>query len=92
MRALAAAECVRLIDITAQTIALWQELGPDGSRRNFVETDNTHFSQPGADLVARMVARGLLAAGILAEQDVHRLDENVPEDWSTWPEAPPAAK
>lgn len=69
MRALAAAECVRLIDITAQTIALWQELGPDGSRRNFVETDNTHFSQPGAGLGTRMVARGLLAAGVLAEQD-----------------------
>jgi hypothetical protein len=57
MRALAAAAGVHLIDITAQTIALWQELGPDGSRLNFVPTDSTHFSQPGAGLVARMCPR-----------------------------------
>jgi lysophospholipase L1-like esterase len=91
MRALAAAEGVHLIDITAQTIALWQELGPEGSRPNFVPTDNTHFSQPGAGLVARMVARGLRATGVLGEHDVRRLAENVPMEWFTWPETAPAA-
>jgi lysophospholipase L1-like esterase len=90
MRALAAAEDVPLIDITAQTLALWQELGPDGSRLDFVRTDNTHFSQVGAGAVARLVARGLLATGVLADGDVRRLDENVPVEWFTWLETPPA--
>jgi lysophospholipase L1-like esterase len=89
MRALAAAEGVRLIDITAQTIALWQQLGPEDSLLNFLpeRQDNTHFSPAGAALVARMVANGLLATGVLAEHDVRRLDENVPVEWFTWPDA-----
>ncbi|PUB29046.1 lysophospholipase L1-like esterase [Promicromonospora sp. AC04] len=96
MRALAAAEGVPLIDITAQTIALWQELGLDGSKLSFLHTyegreDNTHFNAPGAGVVARMVARGLLAAGVLAEDGVRRLYETVPVEWFTWPEDPPAA-
>ena len=93
MRALAAAEGVRLIDITAQTLALWQELGPDGSLPVFLpeRQDNTHFSPAGAGLVARMVARGLLTTGILAEHEVRRLDEGVPVEWFTWPEAAVAA-
>ncbi|MFC8943415.1 rhamnogalacturonan acetylesterase, partial [Streptomyces griseoincarnatus] len=96
MRALAAAEGVALIDITAQTIARWQELGPDRSRLNFLFTaagleDNTHFNAPGAGAVGQMVARGLLATGVLAERDVRRLDEAVPASWITWPETVPAA-
>ena len=94
MRALAAAEGVPLIDITAQTLARWQRLGPDRSRRSFLQTadgaeDNTHFSAAGAAAVGRMVARGLLAAGILAENAVRRLDEDVPATWFTWPEKVP---
>lgn len=96
MRALAAAEGVPLVDIAAQTLALWQELGPDGTQVYFLNTyegrqDNTHFNTPGARLIARMVARGLLAAGVLAENQVRRLDESVPVEWFTWPEEPPAA-
>ncbi len=96
MRALAAAEGVALIDITAQTIARWQELGPDRSRLNFLHTeagleDNTHFNAAGAGAVGRMVARGLLATEVLAEREVRRLDETVPAKWVTWPEAVPAA-
>ena len=45
-----------------------------------------HFSPAGAGQVARLVARGLLAAGVLAEHEVGRLDENVPVDWFAWPE------
>lgn len=96
MRALAAAEGVALIDITAQTIALWQQLGPQLSRLNFLHTadgfdDNTHFNAEGAGVVARMVARGLLASGVLAENAVRRLDGAVPASWFTWPETDPAA-
>jgi len=96
MRALAAAEGVPLIDITAQTIARWQELGPDRSRLNFLHTDagledNTHFNAAGAGAVGRMVARGLLATGVLAGNAVRRLDEDVPVKWFTWPETVPAA-
>lgn len=96
MRALAAAEGVTLIDITAQTLARWQELGPDRSLRSFLQTaegveDNTHFGPVGAGAVARMVARGLLATGVLAENVLRRLDQNVPATWFTWPETVPAA-
>lgn len=88
MRALAAAEGVRLVDITAQTISLWQELGEEASLLSFLpeRQDNTHFSPAGAGQVARLVARGLLATGVLAEHEVGRLDENVPVEWFAWPE------
>jgi hypothetical protein len=36
--------------------------------------------------VGQMVARGLLAAGVLAENALRRLDEDVPVSWITWPE------
>ncbi len=96
MRALAADEGVALIDITAQTIARWQELGPDRSRHNFLHTaagleDNTHFNAAGAGAVGQMVARGLLATGVLAENALRRLDGTVPAEWFTWPETIPAA-
>jgi hypothetical protein len=38
-----------------------------------------------------MVARGLLATGVLAEHALRRLDEAVPASWFTWPETVPAA-
>jgi len=95
MRALAADEGVPLIDITAQTIARWQQLGPGPSRLNFLRTaegvdDNTHFNATGAAVVGQMVARGLLATGVLAENALRRLDEDVPASWFTWPEPVPA--
>lgn len=93
MRALAADEGVCLIDITAQTLALWQELGPEASLLDFLpeRQDNTHFSPAGAGLVARLVARGLRATGVLAQHEVRRIDEAVPVEWFTWPEAAAAA-
>ena len=95
MRALAAAEGVPLIDITAQTIARWQQLGPERSRLNFLHTaegfeDNTHFNATGAGVVGWMVARGLLTTGVLAGNALRRLDEAVPASWFTWPETVPA--
>ncbi len=91
MRALAEAEGVALLDIQALSIALWQQLGVEESKRYFNWTgtteDNTHFSPTGAIAVARLVARQLLERQVLAEGDVRRLDDEIPPEWITWPEA-----
>jgi lysophospholipase L1-like esterase len=90
MRALAEAEGVPLLDIQALSIALWQELGVEESKRYFnwtaTEEDNTHFSPTGAIAVARLVGRQLLERGVLGAGDVQRLDEDVPDSWITWPQ------
>jgi hypothetical protein len=36
--------------------------------------------------VARLVARQLVAQQVLTTQDVRRLDEEIPEEWITWPD------
>ncbi|MEV4358391.1 rhamnogalacturonan acetylesterase [Nonomuraea sp. NPDC049625] len=72
VRALAAAEDVPLIDLTAATTELYERLGPDGSRSLFTHfkpgehplypdgvADDTHFSFRGADEVAAIVAERL---------------------------------
>ncbi|MFI9843776.1 rhamnogalacturonan acetylesterase [Nonomuraea sp. NPDC051941] len=72
VRALAAAEGVPLIDLTAATTELYERLGPDGSRSLFTHfkpgehplypdgvADDTHFSFRGADEVAAIVAERL---------------------------------
>ncbi|WLW56003.1 rhamnogalacturonan acetylesterase [Streptomyces sp. YU58] len=91
MRALAEKERVALLDVQALSIALWQELGVEGTKTYFnwtpTEQDNTHFNPPGAIAVARLVARELLRTRVLAPQDVRRLDQEIPEAWITWPEA-----
>ncbi|WP_037889934.1 rhamnogalacturonan acetylesterase [Streptomyces viridochromogenes] len=91
MRALAEQERVALLDIQALSLALWQELGVEETKKYFnwtaTEQDNTHFNPPGAIAVARLVVRELLRTRVLAPQDVHRLDEDIPESWITWPEA-----
>lgn len=91
MRALAAEERVALLDVQALSLALWQELGPEETKRYFnwtaTEQDNTHFNPPGAIAVARMVARELLRTRVLAPRDVRRPDGEIPESWITWPEA-----
>ncbi|WP_030246955.1 rhamnogalacturonan acetylesterase [Streptomyces sp. NRRL S-455] len=93
MRALAAEERVALLDVQALSLALWQELGVEETKRYFnwtaSEQDNTHFSPPGAIAVARLVARELLRARVLGPGDVRRLEAEIPESWITWPE--PAA-
>ncbi|WP_159766645.1 rhamnogalacturonan acetylesterase [Streptomyces sp. HM190] len=91
MRALAQEEGVALLDIQALSLALWQKLGVEETKKYFNwtenEQDNTHFNPPGAIAVARLVASELLKRRVLAHRDVRRLDETVPESWITWPQA-----
>ncbi|GAA5019889.1 rhamnogalacturonan acetylesterase [Streptomyces siamensis] len=91
MRALAADEHVALLDIQALSLALWQRLGAEETKKYFnwtaTEQDNTHFNPPGAIAVARLVAAALLRRGVLAPRDVCRLDDEIPESWITWPTA-----
>ncbi|MGC0332796.1 lysophospholipase L1-like esterase [Streptomyces sp. SAI-170] len=89
MRALAAEEGVALLDVQALSLALWQELGVEETKAYFnwtaTEQDNTHFNPPGAIAVARMVARELVRARVLAPRDVLRLEDEIPDSWITWP-------
>ena len=89
MKALAQQERVPLLDIQALSIALWQRLGVEETKKYFnwtpTEQDNTHFNPPGAIAVARLVARELLRTRVLASSDLHRLDDSIPESWITWP-------
>ncbi|MGP3635810.1 rhamnogalacturonan acetylesterase [Streptomyces sp. 24-1644] len=91
MRALAEEEDVALVDIQALSLALWQKLGVEETKRYFnwtaAEQDNTHFNPPGAIAVARLVATGLLDLRALAPREVRRLDDEIPESWITWPQA-----
>jgi len=91
MRALAEEEYVALLDIQALSLALWQKLGVEETKKYFnwtaTEQDNTHFNPPGAIAVARLVAAELLHRRALAPRDVRRLDQEIPESWITWPQA-----
>ncbi|MFJ3227374.1 rhamnogalacturonan acetylesterase [Streptomyces sp. NPDC086783] len=91
MRALAEEEGVALLDVQALSLALWQRLGPEETKRYFnwtaTEQDNTHFNPPGAIAVARLVAGELPRRRVVAPRDVRRLDGDVPESWITWPTA-----
>ncbi|WP_328441280.1 rhamnogalacturonan acetylesterase [Streptomyces sp. NBC_00444] len=91
MRALAQEERVALLDLQALSLALWQGLGVEATKKYFnwteTEQDNTHFNPPGAIAVARLVARELVRTRVLRPQDVRRLDEEIPESWITWPQA-----
>ncbi|HLL34069.1 MAG TPA: rhamnogalacturonan acetylesterase [Streptomyces sp.] len=91
MRALARQEGVALLDVQALSLALWQELGVEESKKYFnwtaTEQDNTHFNPPGAIAVARLVVRELLRTRVLGPRDVRRLDEEIPESWISWPPA-----
>ncbi|MFF2454531.1 rhamnogalacturonan acetylesterase [Isoptericola sp. NPDC058082] len=95
MRALAAREDVPLVDVQRDSLALWDELGPERTLHFFFHADDgrrddTHFNPPGAGAVARLVATGLLTAGVLADDEVRRLDEDVPDPWFRWLDADPA--
>lgn len=89
MRALAAEERVALLDVQALSLALWQELGAEETKRYFnwtaTEQDNTHFNPPGAIAVARLVARESQRTRVLGPRDV-RPDARIPESWISWPE------
>jgi lysophospholipase L1-like esterase len=91
MRALAEQDGVALLDIQASSLALWQKLGPEETKRYFnwtaTEQDNTHFNPPGAIEVARMVAAQLVERHVLDNRQVRRLDDEIPTSWITWPES-----
>ncbi|QNP73439.1 rhamnogalacturonan acetylesterase [Streptomyces roseirectus] len=91
MRALAVEEGVPLLDVQALSLALWQRLGVEETKKYFnwttTEQDNTHFNPPGAIAVARLVARELSRTRVLARRELGRLDAEIPESWITWPEA-----
>jgi pectinesterase len=74
VRELANATGTPLVDLTASSKALWQELGAEGTKTQFLHTapgqypqypdgvaDNTHFQAAGALAVARLVASELQA-------------------------------
>ncbi|MFD5158961.1 rhamnogalacturonan acetylesterase [Streptomyces hawaiiensis] len=91
MRALAAEERVTLLDVQELSLALWQRIGVEETKKYFnwtvTEQDNTHFNPPGAIEAARLVARELLRTRVLGPRDVRRLDGRIPESWITWPES-----
>ncbi|MEU9961916.1 rhamnogalacturonan acetylesterase [Streptomyces sp. NPDC050982] len=91
VRALSEEEGVALLDIQALSIALWQRLGVEETKKYFnwtaTEQDNTHFNPPGAIAVARMVGAELLRRRVLVRRDVWRLGEVIPESWISWPES-----
>ncbi|WP_114558191.1 rhamnogalacturonan acetylesterase [Desertihabitans aurantiacus] len=93
MRTLARDLAVPLIDVQVESLALWQQLGPEATLRWFLHTDDgrrddTHFSPLGASAVAAMVARGLDSTAALPAGAVRRLTEDVPVSWFTWSEYP----
>ncbi|AXG76380.1 rhamnogalacturonan acetylesterase [Streptomyces paludis] len=103
VRALAAEERVPLLDSQAQSLALWQRLGPEttksyfnwlppGESPNYPSgvSDNTHFRPTGAVAVARLVARALRDERVLAPGELRRLDEEIPESWLSWLDNPVA--
>ncbi|HKU04062.1 MAG TPA: pectinesterase family protein [Arthrobacter sp.] len=78
VRELAAATGTPLVDLTASSKQLWQDLGPEGTKSRFLflapgqypqypqgSEDNTHFQALGAVEVARLVARELQSKQIV---------------------------
>lgn len=72
-RSVAAAEGVTLIDLTAQTKALVESLGVEGSKAIYLyneKKDNTHTSAHGATVYAGLVRDALVARHLLPEDRV----------------------
>ncbi|MBG6084299.1 rhamnogalacturonan acetylesterase [Zhihengliuella flava] len=95
MRQLAQKKHVPLIDLQRQSLALWQQLGPERTKDYFLHTedgrrDNTHLSEVGAAAIAQLAAIGLQGTGALSPRDLRRLDELVPHGWFERPETVPA--
>lgn len=73
VRSVAAAEEVTLIDLTAQTKALVESLGVEGSKAIYLyneKKDNTHTSAHGATVYAGLVRDALVAGHLLPESRV----------------------
>lgn len=70
VRSVAAAEGVTLVDLTAQTKALVESLGVEGSKALYLyneKKDNTHTSAHGATVYAGLVRDALVARHLLPE-------------------------
>nr|WSY50670.1 rhamnogalacturonan acetylesterase [Streptomyces sp. NBC_00886] len=70
VRSVAAAEGVTLIDLTAQTKALVESLGVEGSKAIYLyneKKDNTHTSAHGATVYAGLVRDALVAGHLVPE-------------------------
>ncbi|GAA2212848.1 rhamnogalacturonan acetylesterase [Nonomuraea monospora] len=70
-RAVAAAENVPLIDLTARTEQLVEALGPEGSKPIYltdVNGDNTHLSEYGAHQYAALAVEELRAAHLIGDR------------------------
>lgn len=73
VRSVAATEGVTLIDLTAQTKALVESLGGEGSKALYLyneKKDNTHTSAHGATVYAGLVRDALVARHLLPEDRV----------------------
>jgi lysophospholipase L1-like esterase len=99
MRELAAAKGTPLVDLSASSLALWNALGPEGTKTCFLYLnpgqspnypagvqDDTHFKAHGAIEVARLVANPLKNQGVLPAADFQRLTTaNLPDSLIVWP-------
>jgi lysophospholipase L1-like esterase len=68
MRNLAAQQGVKLVDLTALTKQLVEQLGPEGSKALYLTneaSDNTHTSEYGADQFARLVRGEMRSQGVV---------------------------
>jgi len=73
VRSVAAAEGVTIVDLTAQTKALVESLGVEGSKALYLyneKKDNTHTSAHGATVYAGLVRDALVARHLLPEDRV----------------------
>jgi lysophospholipase L1-like esterase len=99
MRELAAAKGVKLVDLTALSLALWNKLGVEGTKSCFLflaagksanypdgVEDNTHFQAHGAIEVARLVATSLSSQAVLPAATFQRLTTaSIPDSLIVWP-------
>ena len=98
MRELARAKGVPLIDLTAQSTALYNRVGVEGTKKylmhlkpgqypnypNGVE-DNTHFQATGAIEIARLVATSLRNQYVIPVQAFRKLGDQIPTNAIVWP-------
>ena len=99
MRALGTAKDVPVVDLTTLSMALWDQLGPEGTKNYFLwqdpgvnpnfpdgVQDNTHFQAHGAIALARIVVRAMVDQCVLPRHLAVRLDQPVPDDALVWPD------
>jgi lysophospholipase L1-like esterase len=103
MRQLATAKGVPLIDLSTSSMALWNSLGVEGTKRCFLflaagqspnypsgVEDNTHFQAHGAIEVARLIGTALKNQSVLPAEYVKQLtNTNIPDSKIVWPAIAP---